>query len=281
MKSRWMKARKPILSLADQTARPYHLKSLWGLFFCLMLMACQSPGLQTKEPSALACKNAPHIGRTIWLTSESPPLETSLEPGEVILTFDAGPDPHRTLPVLAILAEHCITAAFFLRGDQAQQNPELVEQILTAGHTVGSHTYSHPRLVDLAPDDAKREIVTGRDAVAQAAGGSTKFDTTTFFRYTYLQSSEHLETIIEDLGLIIIGANASGQDWLTTTPDAIFQNIKLDLARNGDRGVVLLHDPFFNSDRSLELVVRELKLAGHKFVSFRAEGPTPPPNKVH
>ena len=69
-----------------------------------------------------------------------------LEPKEVVLTFDDGPWPTNTLAVLKALDDECTKAVFFPIGEHATYHPEILRQVLAAGHTVGAHTWSHANL---------------------------------------------------------------------------------------------------------------------------------------
>ncbi|MGZ0654554.1 polysaccharide deacetylase family protein [Coraliomargarita sp. W4R53] len=63
---------------------------------------------------------------------------------EVWLTIDDGPDPVDTPAILELLATHEATATFFMIGQQAKQSPDLVDQVLAGGHSIGTHTHTHP-----------------------------------------------------------------------------------------------------------------------------------------
>src|SRR6202051_3543102 len=63
---------------------------------------------------------------------------------EVVLTFDDGPLPHNSNQILEILASQCVKATFSTTGQMAQSFPEAVRNLRDAGHTIGSHTQSHP-----------------------------------------------------------------------------------------------------------------------------------------
>ena len=63
---------------------------------------------------------------------------------EVVLTFDDGPLPKNSNKVLDILADECVKATFFTIGEQARASPEGVRKLLAAGHTIGTHTQTHP-----------------------------------------------------------------------------------------------------------------------------------------
>lgn len=59
------------------------------------------------------------------------------------LTFDDGPDPISTPPLLEILKKSAVRAVFFCNGERAEKHPELIKTIIESGHIVGNHTYSH------------------------------------------------------------------------------------------------------------------------------------------
>ncbi|AET68412.1 putative xylanase/chitin deacetylase [Desulfosporosinus orientis DSM 765] len=61
----------------------------------------------------------------------------------VALTFDDGPDPAYTPQLLNILGNHNIPAAFFVVGEKAQENPDLLKAILAQGHEIGVHSLQH------------------------------------------------------------------------------------------------------------------------------------------
>ena len=65
---------------------------------------------------------------------------------EVVLTFDDGPWPGNTERVLKALADQCTKAMFFPIGMHAGWHPEILKEVAAAGHTVGSHTWSHKDL---------------------------------------------------------------------------------------------------------------------------------------
>jgi peptidoglycan/xylan/chitin deacetylase (PgdA/CDA1 family) len=76
----------------------------------------------------------------------------------VALTFDDGPDPRYTPRILAILQQYGAKATFFEEGRQVQAYPALAAEILTQGHVIGNHTYSHPYLTRESRRDVCREI---------------------------------------------------------------------------------------------------------------------------
>ena len=74
-----------------------------------------------------------------------------LEDHEVVLTFDDGPLPPRTNHVLDTLASECVKATFFLVGKMATTYPDVVHKIVAAGHTIGTHSQTHPLRLHKVP----------------------------------------------------------------------------------------------------------------------------------
>ena len=67
----------------------------------------------------------------------------------VSLTFDDGPDPVTTPPLLQLLGRYAAKAVFFVTGEKAAQYGDLISEILAHGHDIGNHSYSHDPLLML------------------------------------------------------------------------------------------------------------------------------------
>ena len=91
---------------------------------------------------------------------------------EVVLTFDDGPWPGNTPAVLKALADECTKGLFFPVGKHTTYHPEILRQVAAAGHTVGSHTWSHAHLDSkkMTEQQVKEEIEKGFSAVKMALG---------------------------------------------------------------------------------------------------------------
>ena len=61
----------------------------------------------------------------------------------VSLTFDDGPDPISTPPLLRILEKHGATATFFVTGERSRRYPDMIRMIIAGGHSIGNHSYTH------------------------------------------------------------------------------------------------------------------------------------------
>ena len=82
------------------------------------------------------------------------------------LTFDDGPDPEWTPPLLDVLARHGARATFFMVGARAERHPELVRKVAAAGHAIGNHSWDHPSLVGLGAAQRRQQIRRCEQALA-------------------------------------------------------------------------------------------------------------------
>jgi uncharacterized membrane protein len=155
-------------------------KSMRTLSACLVALAIAlfaSPS-QADEDSAACTASQKTLGvsRVVEIDTAGGPGFGSeqfktydfLRPGEIVLTFDDGPWPGNTPAVLKALRDQCTKAVFFPIGEHALWHPALLRDVAAAGHTVGSHTWSHANLGKLDPAQAKDEIEKGFSAVRAA-----------------------------------------------------------------------------------------------------------------
>ncbi len=91
--------------------------------------------------------------------------------GQVLyLTFDDGPDPEYTPPILDLLKAHGATATFFLVGNRIDEHPDVVRRIVEEGHELGNHSWTHPFMSDL-PIEGQMEEIALTDASLSAFDG--------------------------------------------------------------------------------------------------------------
>jgi peptidoglycan/xylan/chitin deacetylase (PgdA/CDA1 family) len=137
-----------------------------------------------------------------------------LAPGEVVLTFDDGPSPKDTREVLAALAKECTKATFFVVGEMVALYPEIVKEVAEQGHTIGTHTWSHPNLARLSLPDDTREI----EATFDAAQKASPEPVAPFFRYPYLSSSKLTVDYLKSRNIGQFAIDIVSSDWRVGPP---------------------------------------------------------------
>lgn len=157
-----------------------------------------------------------------------------LPPGKnrIALTFDDGPS-ESTPALLDLLARHNATATFFVCGHNAQRLPAVLRAIAAAGHEIGNHTWSHPRL-DFSSKTRMRQELTRTQAIIQSTTGVTP----RLFRAPYGVRWPGLGTVQTELHLLGVMWTAIGLDWKLPAP-AIAQRL-LKAAEDG--AILCLHD---------------------------------------
>ena len=191
-----------------------------------------------------------------------------LQPGEVVLTFDDGPWPHNTPEVLAALAGQCTKAIFFPIGEHTMWAPEILKQVDAAGHTIGSHTWSHKDLSKLSLEDSKVEIEKGISAVAWGLGHPAS----PFFRFPALRHPPEDVTYLGQRNIAIFSTDMDSFDFKIRKPDQVIASVLTKLKKNG-KGIVLMHDfQRATADAAPELL-KQLKSNGYKIVFMKAKEP--------
>jgi peptidoglycan/xylan/chitin deacetylase (PgdA/CDA1 family) len=191
-----------------------------------------------------------------------------LQPGEVVLTFDDGPWPHNTPEVLAALAAQCTKAIFFPIGEHTMWAPEILRQVDAAGHTIGSHTWSHKDLSKLSLEDSKVEIEKGISAVRWGLGHPAS----PFFRFPALRHPPEDVTYLGQRNIAIFSTDMDSFDFKIRKPDQVIASVLSKLKKNG-KGIVLMHDfQRATADAAPELL-RQLKANGYKIVFMKAKEP--------
>jgi peptidoglycan/xylan/chitin deacetylase (PgdA/CDA1 family) len=219
-----------------------------------------------------ACSpNALGVSRTVEIATAGGPWfgtprgdPTFLAPGEVVLTFDDGPTPKNTRPILAALAAQCTKATFFMLGEMAAEYPDLVKEIAGLGHTIGAHTWSHPNLKRLSEEQARVQIESAFTVIEKAAGQPIA----PFFRYPYLSESEAVITYLKSRDVAQFAIDIDSFDWRTRNSQSVIARVMAGLERRG-RGIILLHDIHASTAGALPQLLALLKEKGFRVVHLR------------
>jgi peptidoglycan/xylan/chitin deacetylase (PgdA/CDA1 family) len=229
---------------------------------------------QSPQPARAACNNPDALGvaRTVEIDTTGGPgfgfqhfkeLDF-LKDHEVVLTFDDGPWVVNTPAVLKALADECTTGIFFEIGKHATYYPEISKQVYAAGHTIGTHTWSHADLSSkkLNDDQRKEEIEKGVSAVKWALGGISPAP---FFRFPDLRHAPEMVTYLGTRNIAIFSCDLDSFDFKARNAkqveDVIF------------KGIILMHDFHKHTAEALPAILRRLKTEGYKVVAMRAKAP--------
>jgi peptidoglycan/xylan/chitin deacetylase (PgdA/CDA1 family) len=124
----------------------------------------------------------------------------------VALTFDDGPHPQFTPPLLDVLERHHACATFFMIGRAAHQYPDLLQQVAEAGHTIGNHSWDHPSFPLISGRERRGQLCACQKAIAPYGQR--------LFRPPYGHQSLASRLDALRLGYRVIAWNLHAYDWL-------------------------------------------------------------------
>ena len=156
------------------------------------------------------------------------------------LTFDDGPDPRYTPRILDTLSNHDVRATFFVCGEMAVDNKDLLARMADEGHVVGNHTWSHPLLTRLTRARIRSEVERTSDVIEDAYG-----ERPLWFRAPYGAWNRAAFQLGAEMGMEPLAWTVDSLDWTTPGTATIVERIE-DGAAPGV--VVLSHDA--GGDRS-------------------------------
>jgi peptidoglycan/xylan/chitin deacetylase (PgdA/CDA1 family) len=192
-----------------------------------------------------------------------------LRNNEVVLTFDDGPWPGNTEHVLAALKAQCTKALFFPIGKHAMWYPNILKEVAAAGHTIGSHTWSHADLSKKkTPEEAIEEIEKGVSAVHAAVGANTA----PFFRFPNLKHPPEMLEYLAKRNVGIFSTDMDSFDFKIRKPEQVIASVMAKLKKHG-KGIVLMHDFQHPTSEAVPELLKQLKANGYKIVQVKAKEP--------
>jgi peptidoglycan/xylan/chitin deacetylase (PgdA/CDA1 family) len=156
------------------------------------------------------------------------------------ITYDDGPSGKHTPTVLANLKNHGMKATFFQLAQQVKALPNTAKSVLTAGHNVACHSYSHKQLTKLGPQGLNHEIDEAKKVQEAALGTKVRL-----FRLPYGAgvSRANIRSKIAGLNMIHVFWNVDTLDWQDKNPQKILNRaVKQMTAAKNHAGVILFHD---------------------------------------
>lgn len=233
-------------------------------------------------PAAAKCENPNALGvaRVVQIDTTGGPgfgfehfkAYDFLKDHEVVLTFDDGPWPNNTPLVLEALAEQCTKALFFPIGKHAGWHPEILKKVAAAGHTIGTHTWSHKDLSRLKPEEATAEIEKGIAAVSVALGNKP---VAPFIRFPALRHPPEMLKYVGERNLGIFSTDLDSFDFKMRKGSQVVASVMKKLDKRG-KGIILMHDFQHATAEATADLLKRLKEGGYKVVQITGKTPTEP-----
>ncbi len=186
------------------------------------------------------------------------------DPGQrrIALTFDLGGARGTTSELLVLLQRLGIKATFFVIGQWAEQNPDLLQQMVAQGHELGNHSYSHPDLTTISLAQAESQLTRTEEIVTRLSGASTK----PFFRPPFGAYNAAVVDLAKRLGYQTIYWTLDSTDWRPeSTVDSITQRV---VSQAGNGYIIVFHAAVDKTLAAMPAIVEQLRGKGFSFGSL-------------
>jgi peptidoglycan/xylan/chitin deacetylase (PgdA/CDA1 family) len=177
----------------------------------------------------------------------------------VALTFDDGPSPY-TDRLLQILKDNDAKSTFFLIGNKVAANPAGAKRIADAGMEVANHTWEHPNMTTIPPEDIPSQLSKANDAIQAATGQRPKL-----FRTAGGLINDNVLATAKQQGMADINWDVIPFDWMNdSNTDATTYMLKTQIKPNS---VVLFHDTYSSTVDVVYQFIPVLKHNGYHLVT--------------
>lgn len=182
----------------------------------------------------------------------------------VALTFDDWGTDYTITKLLDILARQQVKATFFVRAKGVEANPNLARAILEEGHDVANHSYSHPVVTTLNPDELQADVVKAHRVITYAIQQKP----TMLFRPPTGEIDDQTARVISAIGYSNIALyDVTSLDWDSSNSAADIVNSTMKQVKPGS--VILLHMlDDIHTIEALPTVIKDLKQQGYTFVKM-------------
>ncbi|MBI5531996.1 MAG: polysaccharide deacetylase family protein [Deltaproteobacteria bacterium] len=190
--------------------------------------------------------------------------------GEVVLTFDDGPQPEHTRRILSILDRAKVKATFFVIGAKVEKHPEVAAEIVRKGHMIGIHGYEHDRLLALrSATTIMKDLELAQRAVVDATG-----EVPMVFRPPVGVTSPRIDEAVRKMGLVMVAWSVKGIDGVAgARPDQVAGRVA---TRVRPGSIILLHDALERSEQepasvaALPKILDAISAKGLRVVELKA-----------
>lgn len=187
---------------------------------------------------------------------------------KLYITFDAGFENGNTEKILDALKKHGVKAVFFLVGNYFETQPDLVKRMVSEGHTVGNHTYSHPDMSAIADEASFQNELEKNARLYQELIGT---EMPKLYRPPQGKFCENNLRMAQKLGYHTVFWSLAYVDWYENdqpTRDEAFQKL---LPRVHPGAVVLLHSTSKTNGEILDELLTEWEKQGYTFGDLAGE----------
>lgn len=183
---------------------------------------------------------------------------------ELYLTFDNGYENGYTSKILDVLKEKKVPAIFFVTGHYVKSQPDLLMRMVSEGHIIGNHSWSHPDMTKLSDSKIKDELNKVRDEVFKRTGQLEM----KYVRPPRGIFNKHTVTESKKLGYTNVFWSIAYKDWETKNQKGADYAYNKVISQLHPGAVILLHTVSKDNADALPQIIDEARRQGYKFKSL-------------
>ena len=177
----------------------------------------------------------------------------------IAISFDDGPDAHSTPQILKILNDYAVESVFFCIGKRIKGNENIIRQIISDGHVIGNHSYSHHFWFDLFSSKRMLKDMQNMDNEINSITGLTPI----LFRPPYGVTNPNLATAVTEGNYIAVGWSVRSMDTVTKSEEKLMKKITSNIHPGA---IYLFHDTSATTLAVLPSFLEFVKESGYKIV---------------
>ena len=179
---------------------------------------------------------------------------------KISISFDCAYGADYTLSLLDILDEYNVKCTFFCVEFWVNKFPDMVKEIVSRGHEIGTHSKTHPKMSTISVEKMKEELLSSKTAIEKLTNEKVEL-----FRPPFGDYNDNLISVCEELKLYPIQWDVDSIDWKDITSDAIVKRV---VSKTKSGSIILCHNNGKNTAKALPYVLSNLIEKGYKFVKI-------------
>jgi probable sporulation protein (polysaccharide deacetylase family) len=157
--------------------------------------------------------------------------------------------------MLATLKKHQVKASFFLEGRWVKNNPELAKMIVSAGHEVGNHSYTHPDMKRISAAQTRDQLLKTNEVIEAATGKKS-----IWFAPPSGSYRDETVTIAAEFKMKTVMWTVDTIDWQKPSPNQLINRV---ISKISNGSMVLMH-PTESTAKSLDTLITRIEEEGLK-----------------
>lgn len=174
----------------------------------------------------------------------------------VALTFDDGPSSTTTPELLDILRDKNALATFFVLGNMANNNPDIVKRAEREGHEIESHTMYHQNLIRTSYEGIKNDIGEAKSVLSSILKHPPTLTRPPYGNYD--------DRVFELTGTPLILWSVDTEDWKSRDAASV---VAIVTQQAYDGAIILLHDIYPSTVEAIPAIIDNLRANGFELVT--------------